>query len=239
MDDRHGGPGQADINRAVNGSRRLHRLGRLHRIGGANNGKGGQGANQGQILDAVGRHPILAGHNAGVGADQLEVEGGLGDQNAQLVKGAADAKDAESADKGQLAAGGQAGADGHHILLGGAEVKEALGVLIPPEVGKGGHIQVAAQDDQVGMGRGHGEQGFAVGLPEGCQGSLRRHQANSFIACSNSCALGVRLWKAGLSSIKLTPLPLTVWAMMTAGCSLGWPAVSRAVSRAPKSWPSI
>ena len=139
-----------------------------------------------------------------MGAYQLDIKAGLRYQNAQLVVRAPGAEHAEGADERDFAGGGQPGGNPDDVLLGGAKVKKAVGVGIAPKVDKGGHIKVAAEDDQVGKVLGHRQQRAPVGFAGSDQLTGRRlagrrgagggggHQASSFRAAAYSSAVGAR-----------------------------------------------
>ena len=192
MHDGSSSAGEANVlGAAGNGGGADNLLG-LRRIGGNGDAERWQGAHQGQVFDAVSGHSILAGQDAGVGADELDVERRLGNQDAQLVVGAAGSEDAEGADERYLAGGGQAGGDADDVLLGGAEVKEAVGILVAPEVNESRNVEVAAQHHDVGMLLRHGEEGAAVSFA-GCDRLPGGgHQASSLRAASYSSAVGAR-----------------------------------------------
>ena len=82
------------------------------------------------------------------GAD-LHVEVRVADGVADLLEGAAGREHREGARKGHAARGGDAGGQAHHVGLGDARVKEAVGVGGLELAGLRGGREVRVKDDEV------------------------------------------------------------------------------------------
>ena len=87
--------------------------------------------------------------------------------SADLVVGARGGEDREGRGVGDLAGGGQAAGDRHHVRLGGADVEEPLRELLAElhRLGRDGEVGVEGDDLVVGLAEG--DQRVAVGLPGG------------------------------------------------------------------------
>ena len=163
----YSGAAQAHIGGALVLEQGLDGQGHLVGVAGAQNGHAGDGAHEGEVLDALVGGAVLAHGQAAVGAHDLDIHAGVGDGVAHLLPGAAGGEHGEGVGKGLEAAGGQAGGHALHVALGDAHVEEALGIGGFKALGHGGSGQVGLQHDQLGITVSQGDQGVAVGITGG------------------------------------------------------------------------
>ena len=120
----------------------------FHVVGGADDGHAGQAAHEGEVLAALVRSAVLTDGDAAVGSADLHVQVGVG-HVADLLKGTARSEHRKAGHEGNIAHGGQAGGDAHHVGLGDAAVKVAVRVSLAEHTGLGSGSEVGVQDHQV------------------------------------------------------------------------------------------
>ena len=165
VEHRHGGAAEAHVHGALMLIGRLHHGPGLHVVGGGHDHHAGDGAHQGEVLTALVGGPVLAHGDAAVGGTDLHIQVGVADGVANLLKGAAGGKHGEAGGKGDQSHGGGAGGSRHHIRLGDAAVKVAVGERLLEYGGLGGAGQVGVEHDQVGMGGAQLSQRAAIAVP--------------------------------------------------------------------------
>ena len=149
MENRRGQAGKAQVDRALvvvggdDGGAGLDIVGR------ADDDHSGDGAHQGDILAALVGGAVLTDRQAGVGGGNLHVQVRVADGVANLLKAAARHEHGEAGNKGHIAHRGHTGGDAHHVLLGNAAVKVALGVSLAENLGLGGGGQVGVKNHQI------------------------------------------------------------------------------------------
>ena len=149
MENRRGQAGKAQVDRALvvvggdDGGAGLDIVGR------AEDDHSGDGAHQGDILAALVGGAVLTDRQAGVGGGNLHVQVRVADGVANLLKAAARHEHGEAGNKGHIAHRGHTGGDAHHVLLGNAAVKVALGVSLAENLGLGGGGQVGVKNHQI------------------------------------------------------------------------------------------
>ena len=119
----------------------------------------------------VGRAERAVGH-AAADANELDVGVAVGSVHLDLLEGAPGQEGRRATDEGDAAAVGEAGADGHEVLLGDAHVEDTVGEGLGAAAG----LPVAIEDAQVEVGGGVEQQvqvaaalaelGLAVGAGE-------------------------------------------------------------------------
>src|SRR5699024_2992031 len=145
-----------------------HRGAGLHRVGGAQDHHAGDRAHEGDVLAALVGSAVLAHREAGVGHGDLDVQVRVADGVADLVEGAARREHCKGGHKGHVAQRAHAAGGGHHVLLGDAAVKVAVGVGVAEPGRAGGFRQVGVKYDQVvGPLPGQFQQGFTVAVAGG------------------------------------------------------------------------
>src|SRR5690606_18816528 len=212
-----------------------HRL-RLHVVCRLDHRHRRQRPHQGDVLQALLRVTVVADRDAGVGADDADVGLGIRDRDADLVVTAGD-EAGEGAGEGDLAAKRQPGGGPEHVRLLDSHLEEAIGELLPEELGLGRLGEVGVQDDDVLALLAEPHQRLAECLP-GCL--LDAHDLFSSSMARAACsAFGATPCQSTTPSMKETPLPLTVFAMTKVGLPLVACASSMARRKAPMSWPSM
>jgi hypothetical protein len=103
-----------------------------------------------------------------VSANYLDIEAREGDRHAQLVVAVAHDKASEARHPGALAGAGQTAGDADQVRLRDADVEETLWILLREVLRARRVVDVAVDDDQVGillaeLGQGKAE-GFAGGF---------------------------------------------------------------------------
>ena len=121
----------------------------FHVVGGADDGHAGQAAHEGKVLAALVGSAVLTDGDAAVGSADLHVQVGVGHGVADLLKGTARSEHRKAGHEGNIAHGGQAGGDAHHVGLGDAAVKVAVRVSLAEHTGLGSGSEVGVQDHQV------------------------------------------------------------------------------------------
>src|SRR5699024_8617951 len=116
------------------------------------------------VLAALVGRAVLAHRDAAVGGADLDVEAGVGDGVEDLLIGAGGGEHGKAGHKGDQPHGGQAGGHAHHVGLGDAAVKKALGGHFLEHGGTGGDRQVGVQHHQLGVFGGQRLQGSAVAV---------------------------------------------------------------------------
>ena len=118
-------------------------------VSGAQHHHTGDGAHQGDILAALVGGTVLTDRKAGVGGADLDIQVGVADGVADLLKGAARSKHRKAGHKGNIAHRAHAGGNADHVLLGNAAVKVAVRVGLLEDIGLGGGGQVGVEDHQI------------------------------------------------------------------------------------------
>ena len=107
------------------------------------------GAHEGNVLTALMARAVLTDRNAAVGRADFDIELGVRNGIADLLKGSARSEHREGAGKYDIAAGRHTGRNAHHVLLGDAAVKEFLGVRLFDLGGLGRARQIRVKHIQV------------------------------------------------------------------------------------------
>ena len=189
------GPADAEVDRALVLEHRLGGgLGR-RLVGRDDHDEAGQRAGEGDVLDAHLRCAVFADRDAGVAADDLDVQVRIGDRHPQLVVGVAGDERGEAGDQARLARAGQAAGDADEVALGDADVEEPVGVLLAEPLGPGRVAHVGVDDDEVGMVGPEGFEGPAEGVARRlAQLSFRSELRKRLPPCrrhlSPSCVIG-------------------------------------------------
>ena len=164
-EDLGGGAGQTEIGGAVVVQQGFYGQPHFVTVAGANHSHAGDLPHQGQVFGALMGGAVLADGDAAVGADDLDVQMGIGDGVADLLVRAAGSEDGEGVGKGLQTGGSHARGNADHVILRDAAVEEALGISGPEVLRLSGHGQVCVQDHQLGVLLGKFYQGLAVGSP--------------------------------------------------------------------------
>src|SRR5262245_51105006 len=141
-----------------------------------------------------------------MGAAELHVKLGISNGVAQLITGPASCKNAKRRSKRNKALQCQPRRDREHILLLHTTVEETIRKNLFEIASLTGFGHVRVKHDEIGEFMGELDEGLHVALASLFE--WHAHEANSFIARSNSC------WSGGVPcqrlspSIKGTPLPL-------------------------------
>ena len=149
VEHRHSQTAEAQVNRALHGVSGTHSGTGLHIVCGADHGHAGQAAHQGKVLAALVGSAVLAHGDAAVGGTDLDVQAGVSDRVADLLKGTACGKHGKAGNKGNITHGGQTCGHAHHVALGNAAVKVTVRVRLTEHAGLGGGSQVSVQHHQV------------------------------------------------------------------------------------------
>jgi hypothetical protein len=168
VDARRLGPAEAHVHRPVEALIGLdHSRVRLVVIGRDHDLHLRHRAHQREVLDHLVRGAVLAEGDAAVGGADPNLEPVVGDAEADLVVGARAGEDREGGGVRNLAGGGEAAGDRHHVRLGGPDVEEALGELLPElhRLGRDREVGVERDDLRVALPEGH--ERVAVGLAGG------------------------------------------------------------------------
>ncbi len=160
-------PSETEINRLGHLHHRVHGPAKLHRIGGRNRDDARHGAEDGEILDSLVRFSCLAGEDAAIAPAELDVQPGLGHDDANLIQSPLGEKGGEGADPGDIADGGQPGSDADHVLLRDAHLQEAVRVRGGEDIGASGVGKITIKDQQVGITVGEVHEAFAPSLAHG------------------------------------------------------------------------
>ena len=102
-----------------------------------------------------------------MGGADLHVQVGIANGVSHLLKGPSRSEHGKGAGKGLEARSGEACGHAHHIGLGNAAVKVAVGESLLENPGLGGIGQVGVQDHNVVMLLAQFHQGLAVAVPCG------------------------------------------------------------------------
>src|SRR5690606_13639146 len=222
----------------------------------------GQATGKRDVFDRLLAGAVLARRDAAVAARDLDVEPRVGDRHTELVEALEDEEAGEARDERDLAAGREATRHPDHVGFLDADVEEPVGDLLGEERALGALGEVGVEDDDVVVLTPQVPQRLAVGVASGLAQLEAREQlvhrpssrycaasrsmdrsalgsafSSSASARASSSSVGATPWYAFSPSMKLTPLPLMVCAMMHAGpCST---AHSRALRTWLRSWPSI
>ena len=149
VDHRHSQTAKPQIYRAVMIDGSLHSGLCLHIIGRVDDNHARDGAHEGDILVALMGSAILAHRNARMGSADLHIQVGITHGVADLLKGTACRKHGKGADKRDLACGGKACCNAHHVALSDAAVDMSLRKCFLENTGLGGSGQVRVQNDQI------------------------------------------------------------------------------------------
>ena len=149
VEDGHCQTAEAQVDRALHRIRGADGCAGLDVIGGADDGHAGQAAHQGEILAALVGSAVLTDGDAAVGRADLNVQAGVSDGVADLLKGTARSKHGKAGNERGIAHGGQARSHAHHVALGNAAVKVAVRICLAEHAGLGGGGQVGVQHHDV------------------------------------------------------------------------------------------
>ena len=172
---RHADAAQTQEHRAVVGGRPGGRRRRLDAVGGRDDRHIRQRPDPGEVLDRVVRRSELAIGHAGTDAAELHIGLRVGDVGLDLLERAAGEEARGAADERDLAAVGEPGAGADEVLLGDADVDQALREAIAETVQLRGADRVVADRDDVAVGLGQCHQRRREGVPAVVQ--LRRRRA--------------------------------------------------------------
>src|SRR5699024_5621045 len=123
----------------------------FHVVGRAEHRHAGDGPHQCKILAALVGSTVLTHRNAAVGGTDLHVQVGVADGVAHLLKGAARSEHGKTGSKRHQPHGRHTGGGGHHVALGNAAVKMAVGIGFFENTGLGGGGQIGVQHHHVGV----------------------------------------------------------------------------------------
>ena len=230
---RHRRPAQSHVARALHGDRLPHQRLCRRPVAGVEHRHTGNRPHEGNILKGLMAGPVLADRDPCVSSADLDVGARIADGISDDLKGAAGGKHGEGAGAYHLAGKRQSAGSRIHVLLGDAHVEEALRICR----GKFGRHRrlgkVGVHDHQVLIFSAYFYQRFAVSLSgchlfcHYCSPSLSS-AASSSIACLACSSFGALPCQPASSSIKETPWPLCVLAMITVGLPLHALALSKA-----------
>ena len=133
---------------------------------------------------------VLTDGDAAVGSADLHVQVGVGHGVADLLKGTARSEHRKAGHEGDIAHGGQAGGDAHHVGLGDAAVEVAVRVSLAEHTGLGSGSEVGVQYHQI-----------VVALSGQCFQSIAVALAGSIIF--TSAILLLLLFQRGVGCVQL------------------------------------
>ncbi len=121
---------EAEVNRTLHLVGGTDSSAGFHIVCGADHGHAGDAAHEGEVLAALVGSTVLADGDAAVGSTDLDVQAGVGDRVADLLKGTACSEHRKAGHEGDITHGGQAGGDAHHVGLGNTAVEVAVRVRL-------------------------------------------------------------------------------------------------------------
>ena len=198
MHARHGHARNAQEHRPLVDERVAHRGRGLHGIGRNNHGEVGEHTHPGEIFNGVMRGPKLAvSHTRRHGAE-LYVRPGVRKIDLDLLHGARGKEARRAANVRDHTAIGQPRAHAHHVLLGDADIDEAVRELLFEILELRRGERIVGHGAHACVGSSHLFEGAHVGvaavedLLAGCGGRWAAHQAtstSSSFAAMASCSL--------------------------------------------------
>ena len=129
MQGRGGQTAETQVNGALVGVSGAHSGTGFQIVRGADHDHAGDGAHQRKVLAALVGSTVLADGQAAVGGSNLDVQLGVTDAVADLLKSAARSKHGKRGNKRHIAKGGHAGGYTDHVALGNAAVKKAFRIF--------------------------------------------------------------------------------------------------------------
>ena len=136
-------------------------------VSGADNCHTGDGTHQCKVFAALVAGTVFANRQTAVGSADLDVQGGVADGVADLLKGPAGGEHSEGGSEGSEAAGSQAGSNAHHVSFGDAAVEVAVGESLGEHTGLCGAGQVGIQHNNIVVGLTQGHQTLAIAITGG------------------------------------------------------------------------
>ena len=133
-------------------------------VRGADDRHAGDGAHEGDVLDALVAAAVLADADARMGRADFDIEVGIGDGVANLLIGAAGRKHRKRRAVGDEVHRGHTGGDVDHVGLGNAAVVEFFGVRLGDLAGLRGVGEVGVEHDDLIVLFDQFDQRFAVSL---------------------------------------------------------------------------
>ena len=167
LENRGGQPGGPQIGGTLHLSQSEGGLSGLVAVGRDDDSHAGDHSHKADILDGLVAAAVLAHGHAGVGAADLHIETGVGDGVADLLIGPACAEHSKGGAEGNEPHGGQARRHIHHVALGNAAVKEAIGIGRLEKFGHGSPGQIGIQHHNLIVGSAQLYQRLAVGFTGG------------------------------------------------------------------------
>ena len=141
-----------------------------HRVSGLDHRHIGKGAHNSHILNRGVGGPVAAHLQAGMGADDGNIQVGVAHEGAHLLAGPHRGEHRKGGQKHLVAAGGQAGGGSHQILLRNSEGKFPLREQLA-EFFQAAGLGVGVAHDKIGVGFGN----FNQLLPKGHSGRNGSH----------------------------------------------------------------
>ena len=130
-------------------------------IAGVQNDHARDGAHERDVLAALMCSAVFTDRDAGVGADDLDIQLRITDGVADLLKRSACGKHGKGRRKRNFTAGGQTGSNADHVALCDAAVKETLRVCFFEDARLGGSSKVCIQNDDLRVFSGERGNGLA------------------------------------------------------------------------------
>ena len=149
VDHRHSQSPEPQIYRTVMVNGSLHGSLCFHIIRRADDNHPRDSAHEGDILVTLMSGTILTYGNARMSGADLHIQMGITNRIADLLKGTACRKHGKGADERDLACGGKACCDAHHVALSDTTVDMSLRKCFLENTGLGGSGQVRVQNDQI------------------------------------------------------------------------------------------
>ena len=218
---------QAHIEGAGRARRQADRRAGARVVGGHEHPHAGQHAHERDVLQRLVRGAVGAHGDARVRGADLDVEPGVAHGIADLLPAAAGAEHGERGREHRAAGEGEPGGHTDHVLLGDAHVHQAIGIGGAQLAGGGGSAQVGVDGHDVHALVDQLHQGLAEcgarSLEHGAHAPFTVAASASYAASSSanarsaSSAEGATPCQEHWSSMKETPLPLTVLATITTG----------------------
>ena len=217
---RHFGAAQTQVERPLEPGGGARRQFRLDRVGDRDDGHVRQGAHEGEVGNRVVARPVVGVGQSGIGAGQLDVEAGVGDQTTHRIGRPQHHEGGEGVGEGNLAGRRQPRRHCHHVGFGDADVEIAFREGLAEDDALARTADVGIERDDVGIFLAELGERFAVNVADGSFHCAHGVTSSSFMAFTySSSEIGLPC-QALLPSMNETPLPLTVSAMMTVGLPL-------------------
>ena len=218
---------QADVYRAFMGDGGLDGFFRFPAVRWDDDRKIGQAAHESDVFDGLMGGTVTADGQAAVTDDDFYIEIGQADGIAGDFQSPF-GKQCIRSGQGDFSDGSQTGGGTHQVLFGNTDIEKPFRSLVLKFFCPRRRGDIRINDDDIGIFIDFRFQDMTVGVP--CRHSHYDSPSNSSSAFFVSAASSVLLCQAALFSMKSTPLPLMVSAMM----AVGMPFVSSASFRAAR-----